>query len=190
MLTIIMSIENESDRDFLASIYENYSVSMKAIAFDILKDDYDAEDCVHEAIMIVIKNLEAFKRANDADHLKWLVFLVCKNTALNMLKKRRRRQSREVIPELNDHNEGTLEEIADDAPTPEKMVIEEDNIRFMVSLINKLDEKYREIILLKYSGFSNKDIAGILFITQNTVRQRLFRARSILLKMGGGRFYE
>ena len=42
MLTIIMSIENESDRDFLASIYENYSVSMKAIAFDILKDDYDA----------------------------------------------------------------------------------------------------------------------------------------------------
>lgn len=188
MLTIIMSIEGDSNRDFVASIYEKYSVSMKAIAFEILKNDCDAEDCVHETVLTIIKKLETFKRTNDENHLKWLVFLVCKNTALNMLKKNKRRQRNEILmTSLEPHKQ---DEITDDAPTPEEAVIEEDNVRFILSLINKLDEKYRKVILLKYSGLSNKDIADLLFISQNAVRQRLFLAKRKILEMGGGRFYE
>ena len=188
MLTIIMSIESDSGRDFVASIYKKYSANMKAIAFEILKNEYDAEDCVHDTVLIIIKKLDAFRRTNDENHLKWLIFLTCKNTALNMLKKNNRRQRNEVLLESFDAD--GQKEIVDDAPTPQDTAIEEDNVRFMLSLINRLDEKYRRVILMKYSGLSNKDIADLLFISQNAVRQRLFVAKRKLLEMGGGRFYE
>lgn len=190
MLTIIMSIESEDDRDLVASIYDKYSISMKAIALDVLQSDHDAEDCVHETVITIIKRLEIFRRVNDEQQLKWLIFTVCKNTALNMLKRRKRIQGGEIPMTALETGEDTYLNIVDDAPTPEEAAIEEDNVRFILSLINKLDEKYREVLLLKQSGFGNNDIAMMLGISSNAVRQRIFRARGLLLKMGGGRFYE
>lgn len=189
MLTILMMIESESDRSFVATLYEKYAKKMKAIALDILKNDYDAEDCVHETVIAIVKRLDSFKDIDDESHLKWLICLVCKNTALNMLKKSRRRQSREISLDALPFG-GMTDEVADDSPTPEEIAVGEDCVRHMIAMINKLDEKYREVILLKYSGLDSKSISELLFISQDTVRQRLFRARQMLIKMGGGRFYE
>ncbi len=184
-----MMIESESDRSFVAELYEKYAKKMKAIALDILKNDYDAEDCVHETVIAIVKRLDSFKGIEDENHLKWLICLVCKNTALNMLKKSRKRQSKEVSLDALPFGSST-EDLADDSPSPEEMAVGEDSVRHMIEMINRLDEKYREVILLKYSGLDSKSIAELLFISQDTVRQRLFRARQMLLKMGGGRFYE
>lgn len=190
MLTILMMIEDEADRSFVASIYEKYALKMKAIAFDILKNEYDAEDCVHESVITIVKKLDAFKNTKDENHLKWLVLLVCKNTALNMYKKNMRRQGKMAFLSANDADVDALNDIADESPTPDESAAEEDNVKYMLSLINRLDEKYKNVLLLKYSGFSNKEISSVLFISEDTVRQRLFRTKNLILKMGGGRFHD
>ncbi|MCR5721053.1 MAG: sigma-70 family RNA polymerase sigma factor, partial [Lachnospiraceae bacterium] len=49
--------------------------------------------------------------------------------------------------------------------------------------LDTLEEKYRVIVVLYYSqGFSTKEIAHILKISDNTVRTRLSRARNQLKK--------
>lgn len=192
MLTILMSIENEDDRSFVASIYRKYAKQMKAIAYNILKNEPDAEDCVHETVITIVNKLEVFKSSEDERYLKWLILLVCKNTALNIQKKNMRRQNREIS--LASYTDGDGEEkaveFADDSPTPEESVISEDNVKYILALLNRLEPKYRDVILLKYRGWSNKDIADMLFISQGSVRQLLFRAKKQLIKMGGGRLYE
>ena len=190
MLTILMMIEDDNDRSFVASLYQKYEKQMKAVALNILKNDYDAEDCVHDSIITIVNKLDAFKKTNSEQHLKWLVLLVCKNTALNMRKKSLRKQNSEIPLTMYTSNSGVCDDLADRSPTPEEIAVEEDTVRLMISLINRLDDKYREVILLKYSGFNNKDISHILSISQDSVRQRIFRAKNQLLKMGGGIFHE
>lgn len=190
MLTFLMSIETEDDRILVSSIYTKYSKQMKAIAYNVLKNDHDAEDCVHETVITIVNKLEAIKDARDEGYIKWLILLICKNTALNMQKRNSRRKIREVpISSFSDEDDRIIE-IADDSPSPEEVAISEDNTRFILSLLDRLEPKYKEVILLKYQGWNNKDISEVLFISQEAVRQRLFRAKKLLIKMGGGRLYE
>ena len=63
MLAIIMSIENSSDRAFVEDIYHLYSEKMYLIAYDILKNHHDAEDCVQETVVKIIDKIERFKQA-------------------------------------------------------------------------------------------------------------------------------
>ena len=107
-----------------------------------------------------------------------------------MYKKNMRRQGKIASLSANDADADTLNDIADESPTPDEYAAEEDNVRYVLSLINRLDEKYKNVLLLKYSGFSNKEISSVLFISEDTVRQRLFRAKNLILKMGGGRFHD
>ena len=193
MLTIFMTIEaieEDKDRSFVAEIYEKYAKKMKAVALGILKDDALAEDCVHETVIIIIKKLDSFKAADNESYLKWLILLVCKNTALNMLKKQARKESREFS--LAEYVEvgGDSAHPASDSPGPQEIAASDANVRYIVSLINKLDKKYRDVLVLKYRGLSTSDIAQILYISPEAVRQRLSRARTQILEMGGGKLYE
>ena len=185
-----MSIETEDDRSFVASIYQKYAKQMKAIAYSILKNDQDAEDCVHETVITIVDKLDTFRSSDDERYLKWLILLVCKNTALNIQKKNMHRQSIEISLTSYACGEDDTVEFADNSPSPEDDVISEDNVKYILALLNKLDEKYRSVILLKYRGLSNKDIANVLFISQDAVRQRLLRAKKQLIEMGVGRLYE
>ena len=64
ILPIILAIENEVDRTFVASIYTQYEKKMYATAYEILQNHYDAEDTVHDVIVKIID-----KHTNDKDQL-------------------------------------------------------------------------------------------------------------------------
>ena len=57
MLSIIMAIENDDDREKAAELYKLYSSTMLYIARSILHDHYLAEDAVVEAFIRIINNL-------------------------------------------------------------------------------------------------------------------------------------
>ena len=90
MLQIIMAIEDEDDRSFVESLYNKYKGKMKQIAYDILQNEHDAQDCVHETIVIIIEKLERFKGTTDEESLKWLISVVCKNKAIDKYRKNKR----------------------------------------------------------------------------------------------------
>ncbi|MBR2354049.1 MAG: sigma-70 region 4 domain-containing protein, partial [Clostridia bacterium] len=52
-----------------------------------------------------------------------------------------------------------------------------------------LDDKYRDVILLKSLGFDNKSIAKVMNISEELVRQRYSRAKKQLWEMGGKNLY-
>ena len=48
----IMAIENDDDRTFVAELYARCQPAMQRRALSILKNESDAEEAVHEAIVI------------------------------------------------------------------------------------------------------------------------------------------
>lgn len=191
MLQMILAIENEQDRSFVEWVYETYEKKMYIEAIEILKDHHDAQDCIHETVRKIIDALPTFQEARDKGLLGGLVAVSCRNCALNMYKKRERRRKLETVA-INLEKEHALEDEGglNEGVDIQKIVISEENCRYIQTLIQSLDAKYRDVILLKSKGLEYAQIAALLDITEETARQRMVRGRKLLLQKGGRSLYE
>ena len=179
MLTLLLSIENEEDKTFVEEIYLRYEKQMYTIAYGILNQHCDAQDCVHETVRIIIDSLDKFKSAYQNNSLDSLVMIACRNCAINMYNKIKKRSCFETSTVIYDSESQQYTEI--DIPDPyadiQKLIITEEQIETLHQKIRKLDPIYRDVLTLKMMDFSYEEIATLLCISEETARQRLFRAR-------------
>ncbi len=187
MLQIILAINNENDRRFVEDIYIKYRKKIYCVAFNILKKEDMAEECVHDVINIVINNLDRFK-LSDKNHFINLLVKCTRNAAINIYNREKKRRSFEVSMyiNLNSHDfdeEETEIEIADDAENFDDILITEENKKRLSELISELDVIYQDVLYLRYQMWmSNSEIAKLLGVSENVVKVRLHRAKAILLK--------
>ena len=67
--------------------------------------------------------------------------------------------------------------------TPENQVLKKETVELVRNLVSELPEKYRTSIYLFYSAdMKIAEIANCLKISENTVKSRLRKAKSILKK--------
>ena len=128
-------------------------------AFTYVKNREDAEDVVSESMIKAMKYIGSLK---NPQNIKAWFYKIISNTALNFIKKRNRTVSiddRTPIPAANDdYSEINLE-----------------------SILNCLEQKYREIVVLRFlEDMKIGEIAQILEINENTVKTRLYKALKIL----------
>ena len=81
-------------------------------------------------------------------------------------------------------------DIPDLSANVEKIVISEFTCGYVKELIDKLDFKYRDVIVLKGYGYGYEEIAYLMHISQELVRKRYSRARKKILEMGDDILYE
>ena len=70
----------------------------------------------------------------------------------------------------------------DDAPVPDDAVVSTDNIQHLTELIGQMKPMYRDPLRLLAMGYTNREIAESLGLTDEVVRMRLFRGRKLLWK--------
>ena len=191
MLPIILNIADDEDRAFVEKLYIKYEKHFYLIAKKYLKDHHDAEDCVHDTVSLMIKNVEKFKHAQNGGYLDKLATVACRNCALNALRVKNRKLEYEQPTVKYNYEEEEYEEIdiPDEESSVDKFYVSEQNCKRLRRLIDGLDQKYRDVILLKSLGFDNHSIADIMNITEVLVRKRYSRARKMLLEMGGEELY-
>ena len=93
-----------------------------------------------------------------------------RSRAYDQLRKRRE-ESLEEIPDIEDN-----------APVPDDAIISVDNIERLTELIGQMKPKYRDPLRLLAMGYTNREIAKSLGLTDEVVRTRLFRGRKLLWK--------
>ena len=191
MLPIILNIVDDDERAFVEKIYIKYEKQLYSISMKYLNNHHDAQDCVQDTIKLIIEGIEKFKIAQDLEYLEKLITVVCRNRALNMLRLQNRKNEYEQSLSRYNYKENEYEEIdiPDYASSVDKIYISEENLEHLHNLINKLDSKYRDIILLKSMGFDNRGIAEIMNISEVLVRKRYSRAKKQLWEMGGKDLY-
>lgn len=158
----------------MRELYGKYRDYAYDTAIKILGDKACAEDAVQITFEKLIKN---FSKYNDLSCHKMigLIVIISRNTAINIYNERKRENYVEYI------------ETADGAKTaPDTMdvVIRHETYSETVDAIKNLPEIYRDVFLMKHVyGYDNREIAKILGISEDNVRQRLVRARQKIVKI-------
>ena len=159
-------IETEEDKRKFERIYLANKQTMFYAANRILKNHHSSEDAVHQAFLRIVDNLD---KIDETDCHKTRAFLVVivEHIAIDIYRKRKR-ENMVSFDELEIY-------IANDT-CPEVEVID-----LVSSAILKLPVNYSTVLRLKFSqGYKDSEIAQILDITEDNVRQRISRAKKKL----------
>lgn len=160
-------LESEEGKRKLRKIYRQNHLRMERTAFAILKDPRDTEDAVQSAWAKVIENFEKIFEIPCEKLPLWCVSIV-KNEALTLLRKRRR-----SIPVEN-------WERFSESESARNLTGYTD----LVELFTHLPETYRAVLEMKLLlGYTEREIAERLGLSQTAVSTRVSRGRALLRKM-------
>ena len=165
-----MSIESQENQRKFVVLYEKYKYLMIKVAKDILKNEHEAEDAVHEAFFKIANNIDKIGDV-DSRQTKNYIVLTTKHTAIDIYRKKSQMMKNEMsVDEL---------ENPDILVSEDMMELDEDNR--VIRIINSMPEIYKEIFILKYvNEYTNLEIAEILNISEATIRKRISRGKDII----------
>jgi RNA polymerase sigma-70 factor (ECF subfamily) len=156
------------ERSAQKRLYETFSSKMYALCCRYVKDSMEAEDVLVTAFTKILDRIDQYK--GEGSFEGWIRRVVV-NEALTYL---RRNRSMYIETEL---------EAADREPDYQLMSdhLEEEDL---MNMIQELPAGYRIVFnLYAIDGYSHKEIAGQLNISENTSKSQLSRARVFLQKI-------
>jgi RNA polymerase sigma-70 factor (ECF subfamily) len=158
----------------LAELVDEYSGTLYRVAFSVLRNSADAEDAVQEAFLRVLRHRDSLGEVRD--HRVWLIRIVW-NVVLD---RKRRAKTR---PETDDVTE-LARVLPSNGLTAEEIAVATQHHSQVLACMDKLPSKERQVLLLSaFEELSSVEIAGVLRITESSVRSRLFRARNLMAGM-------
>ena len=147
-------------KELFCDSIRQYQQQMYALALSILRNKFDAEDAVQDAI---VKAYSRYDDLRDQSKFKSWILSIVHNTAIESL-----RQNRDML----------------DIDQQQELRAAEGDVDGKLTLwqsVQKLKMPYREVTVLFYYGaLSVQDISRITSTPAVTVRQQLFRARKML----------
>lgn len=151
------------DRDAVRALYEQYSQAMYHICLRMMNTVEDAEDMLQESFFQVFKHIGTFRGESSIG--AWIKRIVV-NKCINELKKK----SPILYPS------------EDPRSRPDVEPVDEARFAFTVAQTNKaiarLPDGYRVILsLYLFEGYSHKQIAEKLGISESTAKTQYMRAK-------------
>lgn len=181
MLGIYLAmLDNPEEESKFEELYNQFKPTLITVAHQILNDMELSEDAVHEAFLSLARNMNKISGKNCIQIRNYLIIIV-RNASRRIYNKRKK--------------EVCIEEIEDNIPDLQNIEIDtEDKAaqQKLMSLIKTLDEKYADVLILKYFyDLPNKEIARSLGISLENVKIRLYRGKNILKsKLSEVEFYD
>lgn len=154
----------QHDRKAQSQVYQLYASKLFGLCLKYSKNYEEAEDSLQDSFITIFNKIEAFKFNGSFEG--WLKRIVV-NTALQ---KYREKNVLSLVSDNPSENE-------------EEVIIEQDDISldYLLSTIQELPDQYRLVFsLYVLDGYSHKEIADMLTISQGTSKSNLSRARLIL----------
>lgn len=143
--------KNMADTEQILTVnYEKYY----RLAYSYMRNEDDALDVVQESAYRAIRDCGKVK---NKDYLSTWIYRIVVNTALDLLRKKKKETLTQELPEI-----------------PVEDQYQETELRTM---LDQLDHKSKTIIILRYfEDLKLEDIAEILGDNLNTVKARLYRS--------------
>lgn len=146
-------------------ILSNYQGILYKVSLVYFKSKTDREDNFQEIVYQLWKSYPKLLNKNSIG--SW-IYAVAINTSISRIKKERRIEYRENVPELPDNSN-----ILDD-------ITKNESLRLLINAIYSLDEIDKSIMLMYLEEKNYDDIAEIIGISKSNVGVRINRAKKIL----------
>ncbi|MBE6719937.1 MAG: sigma-70 family RNA polymerase sigma factor [Ruminococcaceae bacterium] len=176
MLVLYLSlIDNENDKSKFEIIYYEYRERMFSVAFDVVKNNEDAEDAVQNAFVGIANNMSSIGDPLSQKTLSY-VLKASKNAAINIYNKNNKIKTVEFNDDINLSDDDFFDEIIAKKERGE-----------IVDAIYNLNDTYKLPLYYYFvCDMKIKDIANLLGISVSAVKVRIHRGKKKLLKFTGG----
>ena len=165
---LVRSIVEERDQLALAEFARRHAPSIDGPLYVILNDDRESMSEARQDVLLTVWNRVGSCTGNIDGWLR----TVARNAALDIVR-RRQRQPRTA----------QLDDIADESAAPDSLVGDQVTLR---CALDKLSPRERLLVEMKYiEQLHDRDIAAALFLSAESVRQSLSRARRSLVAAFG-----
>ena len=163
-----------SDRDAQAELYTRYAGGLYALCLRYIEDREEARDVMHDAMIKAMDNFKSFRYAGEGSINAW-ISRIAVNMAIDRLKENRR--FRQIPIELV--SEGEIENALE--PDAESVRSVPDDV--LDEIIASLSPVKRTVFnMFCIDGFSHKEIAGKLGITERGSASIMAKARASVRK--------
>jgi RNA polymerase sigma factor (sigma-70 family) len=157
----------EGNAQMQEALYQRFAAKMYAVCLRYAGNNDDAQDLLQEGYIKVFRNLPKFR--NEGSFEGWMrrVFV---NTAIEQYRRK---------VHLNSISEQEEKIIEDGSVSVLDQLAERD----IIALVQELSPGYRAVFnLYVIEGYSHKEIAELMNISEGTSKSQLARAKSILQK--------
>ena len=149
MIIYLAAIDAPEDRDTFVALYETYRNLMFHVAHQILRNEADAEDAVHDAFVTVAEKISLFSSL-ERHKTRSLLVTIVEHKAIDLYRKKQRRGEAPLVEEISGIDPGPQE---DASP--------------LAQCILRLPARYRAWIQLHYAqGYTAEETAEILGLSK------------------------
>ncbi|BBB90649.1 MAG TPA: sigma-70 family RNA polymerase sigma factor [Methylomusa anaerophila] len=153
------------DERFFGEIYREYFPRIYNYVLYRVNNHHDADDLSNEIFVKIFTSLNRYQ-AEKASLPVW-IFSIARNSVIDHY--RRGLQPATSLDVISD--------LSDSRPGPDDTVASRELWQHLREALASLSQREREIIALKFwSGFSNREIAGVIGISESNTGVTLFRA--------------
>ncbi len=156
-----------NDRKLQKALYEKYCKAMYSSAYRILKDFDLANDSLQEAFIQVFRDIKKFR--GDSTIGAWIKTIVIRTSLKKLKKENLFVPLNESVHDISVEIPGTLDG------------------EYLEEAILKLPDGFRTVFLLiEVEGYTHKEVANILKISEGTSKSQLYHAKQKLRKSING----
>lgn len=168
---VIILLAKDGNESAFRSLYERYRESIFGLAYHYTNSREDAEDILQETFVKAFRHLDSFRNETEGAFKAW-ISRICVNTAINLLRKRKRKGS---IPYIS--LSVLKKDPMDQHPTPDRRMEVKNSHEFIKKALDRLTVKQRVIFDMRYTQHHDiKTIAQMLNTSESTVKTQLFRS--------------
>lgn len=155
-----------TDEEAFEELYEHFFPRVYNFVYARLKNSADADDVTSITFMKMNENLESYDPTRAA-FSTWL-FRIANNSIIDHTRRRDKSEETEW--------EEFFDPAAPDYEEPERQIIASETSRGLLQVLDKLSERERRIIELRYWGEQDtRTIAELLSMSESNVRVTLHR---------------
>lgn len=147
-------------------LFEKFAPRMMSVCLRYMKDEQEAEDILQDGFIKVFQKLSAYENTGSLEG--WIRRIIV-NTALDQIRKNSKFGYTEDVDEVG-------YKIGNNDFTFEGLMAQD-----LMKLINQMPEGYKVVFnMFAIEGYSHKEIADLLGITESTSKSQYSRARAYL----------
>lgn len=169
---IIMAIEDESDREFMIRLYEDYNRLIYSTIQKFVQNPYDIEDIQQSLLVKLIEHISTL-RSLAPNMVVYYISAAARNSAFSFI----RSKKKDAVASFDD--EEWLEGYTiSDSETVETAFFRQEDMHALHDVWEQLPEQCRYLLEAKYFlEQSDAEISESLCIKASSVRMYLTRAR-------------
>ena len=169
---LLVNLSREGNAAAIETLVRAYESCIFRLALSMLDDPAEADEATQDTFITALQRLNTYR--GEASFVTWL-YAIGLNVCRGRLRKRRARERlTQVLQMLFRSNAGVEHH-------PEQAVIERESDRAVWQALQTLNEKQREVIILRYyHDLKLGDIAQLAGVSERTVRTWLQQAQEQL----------